>query len=295
MRKILIGIGLALVAILLLLRFNRPESNGESFAAEQSPALLGDQEKETVDSIPDSREKPDTNSTLLDHQRQLRDRHIRYGKAHSIIDRYKPKVKTKLEQQLSFFNKYPDGLRLEQRHRPPGWPEGISREELERYEQATRAVRDVEKEMFAEMSHILSPEELLDFKLDHSVDGQIIQKHVAGNSRVYSIEFPRKDLLSLYQRHERIVNLMDAEFEGSYLQMGDFIKNYHDNALNRYEPLGPEYELEQKIWAALDFEITAFSSDLSEEVLSERKYYLTTYTTPNPLLMNRLRAIFDSL
>jgi len=293
MKRILIGIALALVAILLLMRYNRPESNGGSFAAEKSLVPFGDQEKETVDSIPDRREKPDPDSTLLDHQSQLRDRHIRYGKAHSIIDRYKPKVKTKLKQQLSFFEKYPDGLWLEREVR--GQSSGISREEAERFEQASRAVRDTEKEMFAELSHILLPEELLDFKLDHSVDGQVIQKHVAGYSRLYSVEFSRKDLQSLYQRHEKLYNILDSEFEGSKLQMEEFLDAYHDNAINRYEPLGPEYELMHKIDAAYEFEITAFSPDLSEEHLSEQKYYLTTYETPNPLLMNRLKAIFDSL
>ena len=130
---------------------------------------------------------------------------------------------------------------------------------------ANKAIRDKERELWAELSPHFSPYELREYKLKHSQTARDLREESAW------FEPSKADFLALYTYREKSNDVLDSQFGGSIQREQELItsvhnkwKEMHENLIasgkNWEERLPAENEFWQKETEYMDFTLASISA-----------------------------------
>ena len=118
---------------------------------------------------------------------------------------------------------------------------------------AEKAIRDKERELWAELSTHLSPYELREYKLKHSQTARHLREESAW------FEPSKADFLALYTYWEKRNDMLDSQFGGDTRREGETIQSATHRRMNAQRPLWRSFKSEEErrrvegeVWEKMD-------------------------------------------
>ncbi len=235
MRYYLFGLVLVLLVVLVITKYNR---SGPDYQAQRSglTETEGHREKQDARGVPpiaETEAKPEIDDIALD---SVSSKKARLDEADAIRKKHEPEIQL-LERDLEH--------EREKRKRKTKMSNYryTNADEHEKHVageiQAARKLRARERELWNELSGLLSPDELLRYKYEHSYYGKIIAFYINGNLEPDQ-HFSKEQLIAVFRQTDARFNFMDEHFDGNPRTESDFVDDVLDGI---YRPGDPEYDL----------------------------------------------------
>ncbi len=151
-----------------------------------------------------------------------------WAKVNAIAARYAPELKV-LEAKRNRILEDPNATKA--CYGPYGVPDSEAIAAHLKRDLANKAIRDKERELWAELSPHLSPYELREYKLKHSQTARDLREESAW------FEPSKADFLALYTYREKRDDVLDSQFGGSIQRQQELISSVHNRWKEMHEKL----------------------------------------------------------
>ena len=243
-----------LVCILALLRFQlNTDNNAQDYAFSRSNNIAYAHANDNIH-IPNNNT---TEQTFIAQYKAILDNHTRSAAVKAIMLEHQPEILIQAEMYESllkdkFYNKR----------------EYIDNHGIEKYdetviaaESAMRDLRKLENDMFDKISHHLSENELLNYKIKHSHLGMRLTEYL----KKKQIDIPYSSVQGIYKLYVARYAFIDKHLDGSEVMLSKFLRDYGEHE-------DPENELHTEYFKirTADYGIDLQDADLSRalEIMS---------------------------